>query len=56
MGVLGSNPKEYRLFELNLVFLFFALGLFLEAIYLIYLISKATVSLSVQVLESEEDF
>ena len=52
---MGSNPKEYRHFELNLVLGFSALGLFLEATYLLYLIPKATVSFSVQVIESEED-
>lgn len=43
MWGLGSNPKEYRHFELNIVFVFCALGLFFEATYLLYLIPKATV-------------
>lgn len=55
MGGLGSNPKEYMHFELDLDFVFSALGLFLEATYLLYLIPKATVSVSMQVLESEEE-
>lgn len=55
MGVLGSNPQKYRHFELNLVFVFSALGLFLEATYPLFLIPKATVSFSVQVLESEDE-
>lgn len=52
---MGSNPQEYRQIELNLVFVFSALGLFLEATYLLYLFPKATVLFSVQVLESEEE-